>query len=153
MNFLQNIAYSPSAIVISTNGPGLFDVIGKRSVYGTAISCDDVVLNLLEECCRQPAPSTQRPTPAPISAPHRSTLSHTTPYPPSARAGCPNSVDLRDLRLLRPTLEGVSQEDLATVRDALRLLRRSARTVDSGPLRIRRLAARQSFQNSLRLTL
>ena len=64
-----------------------------------------------------------------------------------------SSSDLRNLRLLRPTLEGVSQEDLATVRDALRLLRRSARTVDSGPLRIRRLAARQSFQNSLRLTL
>ena len=63
------------------------------------------------------------------------------------------SCDLRNLWLLRPTLEGVSQEDLAIVRDALRLLRRSARTVDSGPLRIRPHAARQSFQNSLRLTL
>ena len=68
------------------------------------------------------------------------------------QAGISN-YDLRNLWLLRPTLEGVSQEDLATVRDALRLLRRSARTVDSGPLRILRLAARQSFQNSLRLTL
>ena len=64
-----------------------------------------------------------------------------------------SSCDLRNLWLLRPALEGVAQEDVAVVDDALLLLRRSARTVDSGPLRIRRLAARQSFQNSLRLTL
>ena len=40
--------------------------------------------------------------------------------------------DLRNLWLLGPALEGVSQEDLAVVGDALLLLRRSARTVDSG---------------------
>ena len=45
-----------------------------------------------------------------------------------------SSCDLRNLWLLRPTLESVSQEDLAVVGDALLLLRRSARTVDSGPL-------------------
>ena len=46
-----------------------------------------------------------------------------------------SSCDLRNLGLLRPALEGVSQEDLAVVDDALLLLRRSARTVDSGPPR------------------
>merc|ERR1719217_63693 len=39
---------------------------------------------------------------------------------------------LRNLWLLRPALEGVAQEDVAVVDDALLLLRRSARTVDSG---------------------
>ena len=45
------------------------------------------------------------------------------------------SCDLRNLGLLRPTLQRVSQEDLAAVDDALLLLRRSARTVDSRPPR------------------
>ena len=43
-----------------------------------------------------------------------------------------SSCDLRNLWLLRPALEGVAQEDVAVVDDALLLLRRSARTVDSG---------------------
>ena len=43
-----------------------------------------------------------------------------------------SSCDLRNLWLLSPALEGVAQEDVAVVDDALLLLRRSARTVDSG---------------------
>ena len=43
-----------------------------------------------------------------------------------------SSCDLRNLWLLSPALEGVAQEDVAVVDDALLLLRRSARTVDPG---------------------
>merc|ERR1719473_1655397 len=51
--------------------------------------------------------------------------------PLNARAGLV-AHHLRNLRLLRATLERVSQEDLTAVDDALLLLRRSARAVDAG---------------------
>ena len=47
-----------------------------------------------------------------------------------------SSCDLRNLWLLRPALEGVAQEDVAVVDDALLLLRRSARTINPGPFRM-----------------